>query len=145
MYQVIILINCGVLLSADILVDKFQYCLIWWCYRTKPNTEIKLIFQNLPFVVTQYNRVENWVFRNTSFSVLEYSIVEILSLIKEKFVTPVFSPLQYHFCNHNGNLLLVITFLCLYTEWSQILGIISGDKYLKWHLFKILNFGFCSA
>ena len=76
--------------------------------------EVKIIFQNLPFSLTQCNRVENWLFRNISFSVLEYFIVEILnfeSLIKEKFVTPVFGLLQYYFCKHIGNLLLVITFL----------------------------------
>ena len=71
--------------------------------------KLKIIFQNLPFLVAQYNRVEN-----TSFSVLEYSIVEILnfeSLIKGTFVTPIFNLLQYLFCKHNGNLLLVLTFL----------------------------------
>ena len=76
--------------------------------------QVKIIFQSLPFLVTQCNRVENYLFRNTSFSVLEYFIVEILNfecLIKEKFVTPVFSLLHYRFCKHNGNLLLVITFL----------------------------------
>ena len=76
--------------------------------------EVKIIFQTLPFLVTQCNRVENQLFRNTLFSVLEYSIVEMLnfeSLTKKKFVTPVFSLLQYYFCKHNGNLLLVITFL----------------------------------
>ena len=75
--------------------------------------EVKIIFQHLPFLVTQSNRVENWLFRNNSFSVIEYSIVEILnfiSLIKGKFVTPVFNLSHYLFCKHNGNLLLVITF-----------------------------------
>ena len=76
--------------------------------------EVKIIFQNLPFLVTQCNIVENKLFRNTSFSVLEYSIVEILNfeiLIKEKFVIPAFSLLQYRFFKHNGNLLPVIMFL----------------------------------
>ena len=76
--------------------------------------EVKIIFQNLRFLLIQCNRVENYLFRNTSFSVLEYSIVEILnfkSLITEKCVTPVFSLLQYYFCKLNGNFLLVITFL----------------------------------
>ena len=61
-------------------------------------------FQNLPFLVTKCNRAENKLFRNISFSVLEYSIVEILnfeSLIKEKCVTPIFSLLQYCFQKHN--------------------------------------------
>ena len=75
---------------------------------------MKIIFQNLPFLATQSNSVENSLSRNTSFSVLEYSIAEILnfeSLIAGKFVTPVFNLLQYLLCKHNGNFLLVITFL----------------------------------
>ena len=66
--------------------------------------EVKIIFQNLPFLVIQCNRAKNYPFRNISFSVLEYSIGEILnfeSLIKEKFVAPFFSLLHYRFCKHN--------------------------------------------
>ena len=61
--------------------------------------EVKIIFQSLPYLVTQCNKVENWLFRNISFSVLEHSIVEILnfeSLIKEKFATPRPSSVYYN-------------------------------------------------
>ena len=57
--------------------------------------KVKIIFQNLLFSIIQI--------RNKSFS-------EIL-LIKEKFITPFFSLLQYYFCKNNSNLYLVVTFL----------------------------------
>ena len=49
---------------------------------------VKIIFQNLPFLIAQFERTENWLFRNTLFRVLENSILEILafeSLIKAHF------------------------------------------------------------
>ena len=50
-YHVIILINCGVDKCRH-MPDKFHYCLFWWRHRTGPNMEVKIIFQNLPVLVT---------------------------------------------------------------------------------------------
>ena len=66
------------------------------------------------------------------------------SLIKEKFVTPVFSLLQYYLGKHNGNLSLVITFLFIDGKISNF-GANWWRQVSKMLSFKVLNFGFYSA
>ena len=44
-------------------VNKFQYYLIWWCHKTAPIMEVKVIFQHLLFFVTQSDRAENWLLK----------------------------------------------------------------------------------
>ena len=85
--------------------------------------KVKIIFLSLPFSITQVDRTENWLFRNTLFSVLEYPIFEILifeSLIETKFYTSFCSLLQYYLGKNNGNFWLVITFLFIRRIMSNV-------------------------